>query len=147
MTVRTYSPQETIELGKKIGRRLKKGDFIAFSGDLGAGKTTITRGIAVGLGLEDEVTSPTFSIVNEYESKSAVSLYHFDMYRIMNSTELEFTGFFDYPLEESVFIIEWSENIKDIIPENAIRIDIKYIDENTREISIEGDLRFADTWN
>ena len=145
MKIITHSPEETIDLGKKIGSLLKKGDFIAFSGDLGAGKTTLTRGIAIGCGLDDEVTSPTFSIVNEYDSK--IPIYHFDMYRIINSTELEFTEFYDYPLDESIFIIEWSENIKDIIPPDAIRIDIKYIDENTREVSVEGDLRFADTWN
>ena len=81
MKVITHSPEETINLGKKIGSLLKKGDFIAFSGDLGAGKTTITRGIAMGCGLDDEVTSPTFSIVNEYDSK--IPIYHFDMLNII----------------------------------------------------------------
>ncbi len=139
-------PQETIAFAEKIGGLLKKGDVIAYTGGLGAGKTTFTRGLAIGMGLGDNVTSPTFSIVNEYRGKN-ISLYHFDMYRIMGADELETTGFYDYPLEESVFAIEWSENIADELPKNTIYINIERIDDETRIITIKGDERFADTWN
>lgn len=142
----THSPEETISLAEKIGRLLKAGDCIAYYGDLGAGKTTFTRGLAVGMGLPDEVSSPTFAIVNEYHGKDKITLYHFDMYRIGNSDELETTGFYDYPLDESVFAVEWSENIEDAFPENVIRIKISRIDDDARKITIitaEGDERFA----
>lgn len=139
-------PQETIAFAEKIGTLLKKGDVIAYTGGLGAGKTTFTRGLAIGLGLGDNVTSPTFSIVNEYRGEK-ISLYHFDMYRIMGEDELETTGFYDYPLEESVFAIEWSENISDELPDNTIYINIERVDDETRIITVKGDERFADTGN
>ena len=130
-------------MGEKIGALLKGGDVIAYSGGLGAGKTTITRGISIGLGLGDEVTSPTFSLVNEYVGNS-LTLYHFDMYRITSPDDLETTGFYDYMDGESVLAIEWSENIESELPKSAIRIEIARLDENTREITIDGDERFAD---
>lgn len=142
----THSPEETISFAEKIGRLLKAGDFIAYHGDLGAGKTTFTRGLAVGMGLPDEVSSPTFAIVNEYHSRDKTTLYHFDMYRIGSSEELETTGFYDYPLDESVFAVEWAENIEDAFPENVIQIKISRIDDDVRKITIitaEGDERFA----
>lgn len=145
MRVITGSPEETIAFAEKIGSMLKKGDIIAYKGGLGAGKTTFTRGLAAGLGLKDEVTSPTFAIVNEYHGR--INLYHFDMYRIMDSGELEATGFYDYQQEESVFAVEWSENIEDILPPETIYITIERIDDETREITVEGDERFADAWN
>lgn len=146
MTIKVNSPEETIGFAKKIGCLLKKGDIIAFTGGLGAGKTTFTRGLAMGLGMDDNVTSPTFSLVNEYHGDN-ISLYHFDMYRITGNYDLETTGFYDYPLEESVFAVEWSENISDELPESTIFINIEFIDENTREITIRGDERFADVGN
>lgn len=133
----TKSPEETIFTAEKIAEKLKAGTVIAYKGGLGAGKTTFTRGIAKGLGLGDVVTSPTFALVNEYRGKN-LTLYHFDMYRIENSEDLEFTGYYDYPLEENIFAIEWSENIADILPENTIYITINYIDDDTREIILEG---------
>lgn len=145
ITVTTRSPQETIAFAEKIGALLHKGDVIAYTGGLGAGKTTFTRGLAVGAGLEDEVTSPTFALINEYTGP--VNIYHFDMYRINGMDDLETTGFFDYPMEESIFAIEWSENIPEALPENVIRIDIKYIDDDTRQITVEGDERFDDIRN
>ena len=133
---KTSSAAETIALGEEIGRRLKGGDLIAYSGGLGAGKTTITRGISIGMGLGDEVTSPTFALVNEYRG-DRLSLIHFDMYRINSADDLETTGFFDYMDEDTVLAVE--------LPEDALRIDIQRIDEDSREISItapEGDDRF-----
>lgn len=146
MKFKANSPEETIKFAEKIGKLLKKGDVIAYSGGLGAGKTTFTRGLAIGLGLGDNVTSPTFSIVNEYRGEK-ISLYHFDMYRIMGADELETTGFYDYPLEESVFAVEWSENISEELPDNTIYINIERVDDETRIITVKGDERFADTGN
>lgn len=141
----TNSPEETIEFAEKIGRLLKKGDVVAYKGGLGAGKTTFTRGLAKGLGLKDDVTSPTFAIVNEYRGET--NLYHFDMYRITDSCELETTGFYDYPLGEGVFAVEWSENISDALPPGTIYISIERIDDEIREITVKGDERFADAGN
>lgn len=132
----THSAEETIQTAEKIAETLKAGDVVAYSGGLGAGKTTFTRGLAKGLGLGDVVTSPTFAIVNEYRGEK-LTLYHFDMYRIENSDDLESTGYYDYPLAESIFAVEWSENIADVLPENTIYIDIRSIDENTREITVK----------
>lgn len=137
--------KNTIKIAEKFGKMLKAGDVIAFKGDLGAGKTTFTRGIVIGMGMPDEVTSPTYSIVNEY--KGIINVYHFDMYRIQTADELEAVGFFDYPKEKSVFIIEWAENIMDFLPDNVITVRLLSIDENCREIEIDGDERFADIGN
>lgn len=142
MKVITHSPEETIKTAEKIGSLLKAGDMIAYKGGLGAGKTTFTRGIANGLGLGDCVSSPTFALVNEYRGKN-ITLYHFDMYRIQTEDGLETTGFFDYPFEDNIAVIEWSENIAEFLPENIIYITINTIGENDREIIIEGGERFC----
>lgn len=141
-TTVTRSPEDTIKLGERIGSLLKSGDIVAYSGGLGSGKTTITRGISIGLGLGDEVISPTFSLVNEYSGVNA-RLYHFDMYRITSSEDLETTGFYDYLEDGGILAIEWSENIESELPENTIRINIERIDDNSRKITIDGDDRFA----
>ena len=132
----THSPKETIEFAKSIGQQLHGSEVIAYIGGLGAGKTTFTRGLAIGLGLEDEVTSPTFALVNEYHGK--INLYHFDMYRITTLENLETTGFYDYMNNDSVIAIEWSENIKDYLPSDTIYISFERIDDNTRKIVIDG---------
>lgn len=139
-TYRTSSPEETIELGKKLGEKLRGGDVIAFRGGLGAGKTTMTRGIAIGMGLRDEVSSPTFALVNEY--LGTLKLCHFDMYRITGALDLESTGFYDYLSDDCVIAIEWSENIADELPEGYITIDFSDISGETREITVIGDERF-----
>ena len=142
-TFLTRSPAETIALGRCIGERLRGGDCLAYVGGLGAGKTTMTRGIAVGMGLEDEVTSPTFALVNEYRGRG-LSLCHFDMYRITSSADLETTGFYDYMDEDTVLAVEWSENISGELPPVTVFVHIERIDEETRRITINGDERFAD---
>lgn len=142
----TASPEETILLGKKIGAQLKGGDCIAYKGGLGAGKTTVTRGISIGMGLGDEVTSPTFALVNEYRG-SKLSLCHFDMYRITSPDDLETTGFYDYMDDNTVLAVEWSENIEEELPENSIIIEIRRTGENTRKFIITGDERFDDIGN
>ena len=126
---------ETEEIAFKLAQTLKGTEIIAMFGGLGAGKTAFTRGLARGLGIEDGVSSPTFALVHEYEGK--FNLYHFDMYRINTFDDLYTTGFFDY-MDNGVMIIEWSENIENALPESCIKIYIKAISENEREIVIEG---------
>lgn len=138
----THSPEETIALAEKIGARLRAGDVIAYRGDLGAGKTTFTRGLAAGMGIKELVTSPTFALVHEYPG--ALPLIHFDMYRIADENELETTGFYDYPLEESVFAVEWSENIAAALPPQTMTLTIERTGEESRRITLQGDERFAD---
>lgn len=142
----TRSPEETIRAAEKLGSLIGAGDMIAFKGGLGAGKTTFTRGLAIGLGMKDVVSSPTFALVNDYRGEQ-ITLYHFDMYRISTEEELESTGFYDYPFEENAAVIEWSENISEFLPESAIYVTINTISENEREIIIEDGGRFADSWN
>lgn len=142
----THSPEETIKTAEKLGAFIKAGDMIAYKGGLGAGKTTFTRGIAVGMGLGDNVTSPTFALVNEYRGEN-ITLYHFDMYRIESEDDLESTGFYDYPFEENAAAIEWSENIAQFLPKDTIYITINTLGEQEREIIIEDGGRFADSWN
>ena len=142
-TFTTHDPAQTIAIGEQIGKRLKGGEVIAYSGGLGVGKTTITRGISIGMGLGDEVTSPTFALVNEYAGKER-SLCHFDMYRISGALDLETTGFYDYLDGNNVLAVEWSENIADELPDDCIKIHIERTDDSTRVITITADQRFAD---
>ena len=142
----TASAQETEQLGQRLGQQLKPGAVIAYSGDLGAGKTAFTRGLARGLGIEDPITSPTYTIVNEYPGK--IPLFHFDMYRLTSSEELFDIGWEDYLTRGGVIAVEWSERVEDALDEveDAIRIRIRRDPEhdNGREISIEGGARNAD---
>ncbi len=131
----TGSPEETEQLAERLAATLEGTEVIAMYGGLGAGKTAFTRGLARGLGSEDDVSSPTFALVHEYSGKFPV--YHFDMYRITSWDDLYTTGFFDY-MDSGVMIIEWSENIQDFLPENRIDINIRYISENEREFEIKG---------
>ena len=142
----TSSPEETIELAKRVGKLLRGGDILVYRGGLGAGKTTFTRGLALGMGLPDEVSSPTFALGNEYRIEN-VTMYHFDMYRIMNAEALETTGFYDYMSEDSVIVCEWSENIADCLPDGTVTVTIERLGENEREIVVEGDERFDAAWN
>ncbi len=135
----TNSPAETHALAKKIGAALRPGTCVAFFGGLGAGITTFTRGLAEGLGLPDLVSSPTFALVNEYHAAGCVPVYHFDMYRVTSPEALETTGFWDYPLEDSVFVIEWAENIADDLPEPLVKITITGSGDLPRQITLEGD--------
>ena len=120
----TNSPEETEELGRKLGACLAPGAVIAFTGDLGAGKTAFTRGLARGLGIPERVTSPTFTIVNEYEG-GRLPLFHFDMYRLGSSEELFDIGWEDYLARGGVCAVEWSENVSDALEADAIRVDIR----------------------
>lgn len=134
ITFKTASAEETQALGERIGSCLRGGEVIAYKGGLGAGKTAMTGGIARGMGITCPVTSPTFTIVNEYPG--AIPLYHFDMYRICSYEGLESAGFFDYPDGNSVIVIEWWENVEDFLPEiSPITITIKPLGES-REITL-----------
>ena len=142
MTVRTKSPEQTEALGKKLAGLLRPGDVIAYYGDLGAGKTAFTRGLAAGLGVTECVTSPTYTIVNEYLS-GRMPLFHFDMYRLSSSDELFDIGWEDYLARGGVCAVEWSENVQDALA-GAIAITIeKDADQpDWRSITIEGGARF-----
>lgn len=130
------SPQDTENIGKALGKKINDGVVIAFKGGLGMGKTCFTRGLALGLGSSDTVTSPTFALINEYLS-GRLPLYHFDMYRISGWEDLYSTGFFDYIAEGGVLACEWSENIENALPENTIFVEFERIDDTTREIVIK----------
>ena len=144
MQITTHSADETQALGQKLASRLAPGDVIAYFGDLGAGKTAFTRGLAQGLGITDPVTSPTYTIVNEYLS-GRIPLFHFDMYRLSSSDELFDIGWEDYLSRGGVRAVEWSENVEDAL-QDAIRVTIeKDADEpETRHITITGGPRCED---
>ena len=144
MQITTHSADETQALGQKLASRLAPGDVIAYFGDLGAGKTAFTRGLAQGLGITAPVTSPTYTIVNEYLS-GRIPLIHFDMYRLSSSDELFDIGWEDYLSRGGVCAVEWSENVEDAL-QDAIRVTIeKDADEpDTRHITITGGPRFED---
>lgn len=134
----TNGVSETEALGEKLARRLKGGEVIAYTGDLGAGKTAFTRGLARGLEITDRVTSPTFTIVNEYTS-GRLPLFHFDMYRLSSSEELYEIGWEDYLARGGVCAVEWSEIVEDALEESAIRVDIRNGGhDDSREITVTG---------
>ena len=135
MTYITKSEGETAAVAREFAKTLVPGDVVAFSGGLGAGKTTITRYMCEALDCRDDVSSPTFALVHCYRAKFPV--YHFDMYRINSFDDLYSTGFFDYLESGGVLVIEWSENVREFLPEGMIKIDIKRLGDLEREITIE----------
>ena len=139
----TNSPEETEKIGSALGKILNPGTVIAYCGDLGAGKTAFTRGLARGLGCTDIVTSPTYTIVNEYLS-GRMPLFHFDMYRLRSSDDLFDLGWEDYLERGGVCAVEWSENVADAM-ENPIFVRIEKLDADSRRITIEGDDALAVT--
>ena len=135
----TRSREETFRLGERLGKRLKGTETIACYGEPGAGKTVFAKGIAAGMGVTDLVTSPTFTICNEYTGRSA-RLFHYDMYRISDESELGEVGFWE-GLGKGVTLIEWSERIPGAIPPDAIRIEFRYAPEG-REVIADDTLEF-----
>ena len=133
---KTNNAKETEELGLRIGQALRGGEILAMTGDLGAGKTTMTKSLASGLDIDEHITSPTFTIVNEYEGR--LKLFHFDVYRIADVEEMYDLGFEEYIYSGGVCIIEWSNLIEEILPDDTINIQILYIDDNKRQINITG---------
>ena len=138
----THSPMETEQLGQKLGQTLPAGTVIAYRGDLGAGKTAFTRGLARGLGITDPVTSPTYTIVNEYVS-GRLPLFHFDMYRLHSADDLFDIGWDDYLERGGICAVEWSENVTEAM-EDALTVTIQKIGEESRKITLEGGPTLAD---
>lgn len=137
MEILSESALETEKLGEKIAESLHGGEVVALFGGMGMGKTALTRGLVRGLGAPDGVSSPTFALVHEYHGRMVI--YHFDMFRVSTWDDLYSTGFFDYLDTGAVLIIEWSENIEEVLPENAVRVAIRRgKTENERIFEIEG---------
>ena len=131
----TNSYDETIEVGCILGEVLESGDIVCLTGDIGAGKTVLTKGIAKSLGIEEMITSPTFTIVNEYSGDK--DLYHFDVYRLQGGEDFIDVGFEHYLERDGVIVIEWSEIVEDVLPVDRIVISIKHAEvENKRKIDI-----------
>ena len=123
MKAETFSRAETYEIGKRLGEEIQKGDIVTLSGDLGVGKTVFAQGVAAGLGIEDNVCSPTFTILQVYED-GRLPLYHFDTYRIEDPGEMEVIGYEDYFFGDGACLIEWPEMIDDLLPEDVIAVKI-----------------------
>ena len=138
----TENALQTEQLGEALGKLLKAGTVIAYTGDLGAGKTAFTRGLARGLEIPERITSPTFTIVNEYEG-GRLPLFHFDMYRLGSSDELFDIGWEDYLDRGGICAVEWSENVWGAM-EGAVVVTITRLDEDRRTITIEGGDLLAD---
>ena len=132
----THAPEETEKIGTALAKLLPPGTVIAYRGDLGAGKTAFTRGLARGLGYKEPVTSPTYTIVNEYLG-GRLPLFHFDMYRLNSSDDLWDIGWEDYLERGGICAVEWSENVADAL-EDAITVCIEKTGENSRRITLEG---------
>ena len=139
MELLSHSPEDTEDIGARLAEQLEPGAVVAFTGDLGAGKTAFTRGLARGLGIPDRITSPTFTIVNEYEG-GRLPLFHFDLYRMDSPEELFDIGWEDYLDRGGVGAVEWSENVADAMPDGTVYVTIQRSPEgeNTRKITITG---------
>ena len=124
MIIETHDPEETFEVGRKIGMNAKPGQIYTLTGDLGVGKTVFTQGVAAGLGITEPVKSPTFTIIQEYED-GRLPFYHFDVYRIGDLEEMEEIGYDDYFFGQGICLIEWAELIEEILPEKRIEVTIE----------------------
>ena len=127
----TKSREETIKFAEEYGKTLRGGDVLLLDGDMGAGKTVFTKGIALALGISDEITSPTYAYLNDYDGK----LYHYDCYRLSSGEDAEALGLTEYFYGDGVCVVEWSENIADVLPDNCKRVKIEKIGLNTRKIT------------
>lgn len=136
LILKSKSEQETHAIGYRIGTLLKSGDIICLTGDLGAGKTVLTKGIARGLGVKEDVTSPTFTLIHEYMGR--IPLYHFDVYRIGSIEEMEDLGYEEYFYGSGACVIEWASQIRELIPKDHLWIEIRTKGENEREIRLSG---------
>jgi tRNA threonylcarbamoyladenosine biosynthesis protein TsaE len=132
------SAKETMEIARLLGGKLKQGDILALSGELGSGKTCFTGGIARGLGVSEsyQINSPTFTLINEYPGRHR--LYHFDVYRLNGYAEFEDLGYEEYFSGEGVVVIEWAEKVAQVLPRNTFFVNFEYVDENIRKIKIKG---------
>jgi tRNA threonylcarbamoyladenosine biosynthesis protein TsaE len=137
-TIISRNPEDTFSIGRIIGESLSAGDIVALSGDLGTGKTYLTKGIARGLGVSEQyqITSPTFTLINEYPGR--LTLYHFDLYRLETFLDMINLGYEEYLFGEGVSVIEWAEKASDILPDETIFVSLTYLDENRRRMVISG---------
>ena len=142
MEYMTNAPEETEALGEKLAKLLRPGTVLAYLGDLGAGKTAFTRGLARGLGCRETVTSPTYTIVNEYLG-GRLPLFHFDMYRLASSDDLWDIGWEDYLDRQGVCAVEWSENVPEAMT-GALTVRIEKLGDTVRRITIDGGAEYAD---
>ena len=142
MIFETFSPSETENLGAALAQQLTAGTVLAYRGDLGAGKTAFTRGLARGLGCKEIVTSPTYTIVNEYLG-GRLPLFHFDMYRLHSADDLFDIGWDDYLERQGICAVEWSENVEEAL-ENPLVVTICKTGEESRKITLEGGPQIAD---
>jgi len=145
--IKSTSPEETIEIGKRIAFFLSRGSIVALKGALGTGKTCLTKGIAMGLGIKEEITSPTYTIIAEYESinpskfpleNEVIPVYHIDAYRLRGDDDFCLLGGEEIIYGNGISIIEWSDNVSGIIPPDAIVIEIKFLDGDNRLIAVNG---------
>lgn len=123
MVYETFSDKETFELGKRVGKNARPGDIVCLSGDLGVGKTVFSKGVAAGLGITENICSPTFTIVLEYR-QGRIPLYHFDVYRIEDLSEMDDIGYEEYFFGDGLCIVEWGRMIEELLPHNTTYIDI-----------------------
>lgn len=132
------SREQTLETGRIIGSVLERGDIVALIGELGSGKTCLTQGLAQGLGVAENVpvVSPTFTLINEYPGK--LPLVHLDVYRLSGPRDLEDMGYEEYFYGGGVIVIEWAEKVRDVLPDRTLFVTMRYVDENTRELVLEG---------
>ena len=130
MEIITKSFEETIDVAYNFAKTLNAGDVVILDGDMGAGKTVFAKGVARALGIEDEITSPTYAYMNDYDGK----LYHYDCYRLSSGEDAEALGLTDYFYMKGICLIEWAQNIADALPNRVKRVVIEKIDENTRKI-------------
>lgn len=133
MTYLSDSAEETIKIGKSFAEKLKKGTVVLLDGEMGAGKTVFVKGMALGLGIKSLVTSPTYAYMNDYDGV----LYHYDCYRLASGEDAESLGLTDYFYAGGICVVEWSENIADVIPDGAVRVTIEKTGEEQRSIEIE----------
>lgn len=134
--INILNQNELENIAEKLGKLVCSGDIICMTGDLGAGKTTFTKALAIGLGVEDYVTSPTFTLINEYDGR--IPLYHFDVYRINHVSEMEDLGYEEYFYGSGVCVIEWASLIEDVLPKNCLWIEIKVTGAESRQICFIG---------
>lgn len=132
----THTPQATRSIASQLAELLEPGDVLTLSGDLGAGKTTFAQGLAEGLGVADQVNSPTFTLIREYEGR--IPLYHMDVYRLGEQAAAEDLGIDEYLYGDGVSVIEWAEYIESLLPEDYLQIMIRSLTESEREITISG---------
>lgn len=136
--ITTHSAKETIGFGAEIGKKLRANDVLALIGDLGAGKTTLMQGLAKGLGVKDHITSPTFTLINQYNGQMPV--FHVDLYRLDQIDQIQDLGLEEYLKANGVCVIEWAERMGDLLPCNAHKIELKYLKENERQICVSWEL-------